>query len=295
MPQSIIPFPMMRPFDLQGHRGARGLYPENTEAGFRAALAHGVATLELDVGMTADGVVVVSHDLRLNEVITRDSRGAWLSGPGPLLRSLSLTELAAYDVGGIQPGTRYAAQFADQRTVGGARIPDLASVLRIDPSVRFNIEMKTDPRFPDWTAPPAVLADAVLAVVEALDVAPRVILESFDWRGPRHVRRTRPAIALAWLTRAETERDAQLWWDGPHPSDFGGSVPRAVAAEGGAIWAPEHIGLSRDLIAEAHALGLQVLVWTVNDPADMVRLVAWGADGLITDRPDLVPPDLMRR
>jgi glycerophosphoryl diester phosphodiesterase len=245
---------------------------------------------EIDVGMTADGVVVVSHDLALNPDIVRDASGAWLTGPGPLLRDLTRAELATYDVGRIRPGTLYAAQFPDQRPHDGARVPALAEVLRIGAASRFTIELKTDPRYPRRTVSPAELADATLVEVDASGTALRVILESFDWRGPRHVRRTRPDIRLAWLTRAETVRDARLWWDGPHPADFGGSVPRAVAAEGGPIWAPEHSGLTQELVAEAHDLGLLVLPWTVNDPAAMVRLLTWGVDGLVTDRPDLAPP-----
>lgn len=280
---------MTRSFDLQGHRGARGLFPENTLEGFRATLALGVRAFELDVGMTADDVVVVSHDFALNPDITRDAGGKWLTGPGPLLRYLTRSELATYDVGRIRPGTLYAYRFPDQQPCDGARIPDLAAVLRIDPAARFTIELKSHPRFPGRTVPPTVLADAVLQEVDAIGAAARVIVESFDWRGPRHVHRVRPDIKLAWLTRAETVRDARLWWGGPHPADFGGSVPRAVAAEGGSVWAPEHLNLSADLVAEAHELGLAVLPWTVNEVADMARLIDWGVDGLISDRPDLFP------
>ena len=131
----------------------------------------------------------------------------------------------------------------------------------------------------------------VRATFDAIDKAGaggHVIVESFDWRGPRLARRLRPALPVAWLTRAETVRNARLWWDGPHPDDFGGSVPRAVAAEAArSTWAPEHEDLTADAVQEAHALGLRVLPWTVNDPARMRTLIAWGVDGFITDRPDL--------
>ena len=274
---------------LQGHRGARGLFPENTMEGFRGALALGVDGLELDVGLTADGAVVVSHDLGLNPDIVRDADGEWLPGPGPALRDLTLAQLVRYDVGRLRPGSAYAAQFPLQRPCDGARIPVLADVLRLLPKARFTVELKSDPRAPNRSASPTVLADAALAVIDAAEAVPRILLESFDWRGPRHLRRTRPDIQLAWLTRPETVRDAHLWWDGPRPQDFGGSVPRAVAAEGGPIWAPEYSGLTIDLLAEAHDLGLMVLPWTVNDPDAMRRLLAWGVDGLITDRPDLAP------
>lgn len=278
---------MRRAFDLQGHRGARGLFPENTLEGFVATLAIGVTAFELDVAITADGIPVVSHDAALNPDLARGPDGAWLEGPGPLIRALCLADLATYDVGRIRPGSAYALQFPHQRPRDGSRIPRLADVLAVDPRVWFNIEMKTYADHPDWTVPPEVMADAVIAVVEQAGVADRVNIESFDWRGPRHVRRTRPDLPLAWLTRPETVRDAAAWWGGPVPGDHGGSVPRAVAAEGGGTWAPHHADLTPAQVEEAHALGLAVLPWTVNDPAEMRRLLHAGVDGLITDRPDV--------
>jgi glycerophosphoryl diester phosphodiesterase len=275
-----------RPFLMVGHRGARGLYPENTLTGFAAALGLGVDAVELDVALTADGVVVVSHDPALNPDITRDAAGAWLSEPGPLIRSMNAAELAAYDVGRLRPGTPYAALFPEQSPRDGERIPRLAEVLRIDNDTKFIIELKTLPTDPGRAAGGVELAEAVVAMADAACVTPRITVEGFDWRGPRHLRRVRPDVRLAWLTRAETERDAALWWDGPQPADFGGSVPRVVAAEGGPVWAPDHSDLTRDQVDEAHALGLDVIPWTVNDPADMARLIGWGVNGIVTDRPD---------
>ena len=277
---------MSRACLLIGHRGARGLFPENTLTGFTQAHALGVDALELDVGLTADGVVVVTHDPALNPDHTRDADGAWLAQSGALIRSLRAAQLAAYDVGRLRPFTAYAARFRRQQPSDGARIPTLAEVLQTLPEVRFIVEMKS---FPDPTrsAPGAEMAEAVVATADAAGAAGRITVESFDWRGPRHLRRIRPELQLAWLTSAETVRDAAAWWDGPRPEDFGGSVPRAVAAEGGPVWAPDHRTLTEALIAEAHALGLQVMPWTVNHPGRMRRLIGWGVDGLVTDRPDL--------
>jgi glycerophosphoryl diester phosphodiesterase len=272
---------------VQGHRGARALFPENTVAGFTRAMALGVDGFELDVGVSADGVVVLSHDLALNPDITRAPEGAWLTEPTPLVHALTFAELAAFDVGRIRPGSATAARFPDQEPIDGARIPTLAAVLAATAEAALTIELKTDPTRPADTVSAAAMADAVMAVVDAAGSAHRVMLESFDWRGPRHLRRTRPDIACALLTEAKTIAAARSWWDGPHRSDFDGSVARAVAAEGVATWAPEHGDLTREDIAVAHDLGLAVLPWTVNDPAAMRRLRDWGADGLITDRPDL--------
>ena len=280
--------PAKRPIDIQGHRGARALFPENTLEGFFAASGLGVSAFELDVAMTADGVVVLSHDPALNPDLTRDASGRWLERCGPTIHTLRHAELDHYDVGRIRPGSRTALLFPDQRPHDGSRIPTLAAVLAALPDARFTIEVKTDPAHPDWTAPPHVLADATVAVVEEAGAASRVIVESFDWRVPRHIRRTRPDITLAWLTRAETVRDAALWWDVPCLGAIPGcTVPTAVAAEGGPVWAPGHSDLTEAQIGEAHALGLLVLPWTVNRSSDMRRLIDWGVDGLISDRPDL--------
>jgi glycerophosphoryl diester phosphodiesterase len=275
---------MMRRIDIQGHRGARALFPENTLEGFVAASALGVEAFELDVGMTADGVVVVSHDPALNPDITRDASGAWLARRGPAIHSLTYAALGQYDVGRIRPGSPTGSRFPDQVPCDGSRVPTLAAVLAALPVARFTIEVKTDPTHPAWTVAPNVLADAALAVVDAAGAAGRVIVESFDWRVQRHVRNIRRDIRLAWLTAENTIRSAALWWDG---ITVRGSVPECVAAEGGSVWAPDYLDLTEAQIAEAHALGLLVLTWTVNRPADMRRLIDWGVDGLISDRPDL--------
>jgi glycerophosphoryl diester phosphodiesterase len=278
---------MTHSIDLQGHRGARGLFPENTMAGFAGALAIGIDTLELDVAMTADGVVVVTHDPALNPDITRTADGVWLTQRGPTIRSLRLEELAVYDVGRIRPGSAYAALYPDQASVDGARIPTLAEVLRIDPVVKFNVELKTFPTEPDLTVDGPTMADAVAAVADAAGATDRITVESFDWRGPRHLHRNRPDIRLAWLTRSAVVSDARAWWDRPHPADHAGSIPRAVAAEGGPVWAPDYLDLAEAIVAEAHTLGLLVMPWTVNRREDMRRLLYWGVDGLVSDRPDL--------
>jgi glycerophosphoryl diester phosphodiesterase len=139
------------------------------------------------------------------------------------------------------------------------------------------------------------MADLVLAVAASCGVTGRLALRSFDWRGLRHARRRCPTIALTFLTDRGTVANAALWWDGPIPGDHGGSVPRAVAAEApGACWAPNHRRLTRAELAQAQALGLRVVPWTVNDPSDLARLIDWGVDGVCTDRPDLARAAMAR-
>ncbi len=278
---------MTRRVELHGHRGARGLWAENTLEGFRRAIALGVDAIEMDVAVTADGVVVVSHDPALNPDLTREVSGTWLTDTGPLIRDLRAEELAAWDVGRLKPGTPYAAHYPAQAACDGARIPTLAAVFALDPGVIFNIETKSFPDHPGWCVDGAAMGLAVVAAADAAGVTDRILVQSFDWRAMHAIRAARPEIALSYLTSRNTVADAALWWDAAGAVSFGGSVPRAIAAVGGKSWGPEYRDLSATLVAAAHALGLKVRPWTVNDPADMRRLLDWGVDGLITDRPDL--------
>src|ERR1043165_5885432 len=113
-------------FDLQGHRGTRGLAPENTLPAFAKALSLGVTTLEMDAAITKDDVVVISHNPALEPDITRGPDGAWLAGRGPPIQDLNYEELGRYDIGRIKPGTKYAADFPEQVPVDGTRFPRLS-------------------------------------------------------------------------------------------------------------------------------------------------------------------------
>ncbi len=261
--------------EIIGHRGARSLFPENTIEGFQAALAAGISSFEIDVGLSADGVLVLSHDAGLNGHLARGPDGAWLGGHGPLIRNLTFAELAQYDVGRLQPGTDYAARYPRQRPIDGARIPTLQAVLALDPAARWTIEIKTYANRPWLTFPAARIAEQVAKVADAAGRAGQVVVQSFDWQGPRHLRRLRPDLAYAWLTTRQT----RAWRGGQ------ARLPGSVAAEGGGTWSPRHDELTRRAVDAAHRIGLRVVPWTVNDPADQLRLAGWGVDGLITDDP----------
>ncbi len=294
-----VTIPSAQAFELQGHRGARGLMPENTLAGFAKALSIGVTTLELDVGVTIDGIVVVSHDKRLNGAIARGADGTWLTGAGTPLNQLSFAEIKTYDIGRLNPDHRYARRFAGQQAVDGATIPSLSEVIRLarragNQRVRFNIETKLNPAEPGITPAPKAFAEAVIAVLEEEDVAGRAIIQSFDWRTLRHVQRIAPGITTAYLSAQRNWLDnIQVGRPGPSPwtsgldaDDFGGSVPRMVKAAGGKIWSPYRRDIDAAKLKEAHVLGLEVVVWTVNDPAEMAAFIDMGVDGIISDYPD---------
>ena len=289
-----------RGFDLQGHRGARGLAPENTLPGFARALEIGVSTLELDVGVTRDGIVVIHHGTRLNPDIARGPDGRWLRAPTPAIHALSFHDLQRYDVGRMRPGSDYSRRFPVQRRMDGVRIPALDSLFELSrhaghPGVRFNIETKISPLAPGDTLPPEAFARAVIGAVRAAGMEDRVTLQSFDWRTLATVQREAPEIGTAhlsaqreWLDNISVGQAAgSPWTAGVQHADHG-SVPRMVKAAGGRVWSPYFGDLRRDLLAEAKSLGLKIVAWTVNDRADMERLIEWNVDGIITDYPNLL-------
>ncbi len=292
-------------FDLQGHRGARGLAPENTLVSFARALTIGVTTLELDCGLTRDGVVVVSHNRALDPAITRGPDGQWLSD-APLIHALDFAALARFDVGRIRPGTDYARRFPAQQGTDGARIPRLAEVFELarragNRAVRFNIETKIDPTRPAETAGPEAFARSLIAVVREHGVAARTTIQSFDWRPLKIVQAEAPEIATVYLTVQQAGEDniragadGSPWTAGMRYRDHG-SVPGMVKAAGGKVWSPHYGELTPALLAEAQGLGLKVIPWTVNDPAAMAGLIDLGVDGIISDYPDRLREALRER
>lgn len=286
----------MRKIEIQGHRGARGLWPENTAEGFRRTAALGVDSIETDVAVTADGVAVLNHDPRLHPDMAR-LHETWLGTPpaegegdmeddvpGPAIAGMTLAELRRYDIGRLRPGSALAARFPRLVAIDGQGVPTLAEGLKASAPVVLDVEIKTFPDGAHATASPERMVDLVVADAVAAGALKRLVVRSFDWRALRHLRLHYPAVPCAVLTRPATCN--ATWWDGIEPA---GSTPAAVAgvAGAGATWAPEWQSIGEADVAAAHALGLRVVPWTVNDPAVMRRLLGWGCDGLCTDEPDV--------
>lgn len=286
-------------FDLQGHRGARGLMPENTLPAFAKALSLGVTTLELDLAMTSGGQIVVTHDPRLNGDIAQGPDGVYVGADAPLIRDLTLAQIQTYDVGTLRPGSGYANSYKEQQAVPGTRIPSLADIVALaekagGADIRYNIEVKVDPTRPALTAERADFTEAAVKEIERLGIAERTTLQSFDWAVLMQAQQIAPGLQTAYLTigRGRIDNlqrgqpDASPWLGGLDIDTFGGSAPKAVAEAGGKIWSPFFRDLTDEELKAARDLGLTVIPWTVNEPADMAALIERGVDGIITDYPD---------
>jgi glycerophosphoryl diester phosphodiesterase len=294
-------------FDLQAHRGLRGLLPENSIPGFARALEIGVSTLETDVAITRDRVPVLLHDPALNPDTTRGPDGQYLTARGPLVVSLSAAELARYDVGRLKPDTAYARQFGQQVPLDGTRIPRLAELFALvrrsgNDQVQLALETKINPNAPDDTVGPEEFARVLLKAVKVAGLEGRTSIQSFDWRTLQVVQREAPGIPTVYLSIQQRNFDniaagvpeGSKWTAGIQFKDRG-SVPRMVKAAGGHTWSAYWRDLTPELVREAQGLGLKVLAWTVNDVPTMRQLMDMGVNGIITDRADLLRAEMQAR
>ena len=245
-------------FDLQAHRGARALTPENSLPSFAQSLGIGVTTLELDIAITKDGVLVVTHDRALNPDITRGPDGRFIDAPGSAVSSLSFAEVARFDVGRIKPGTNYARQFPDQKALDGTRIPRLVDLFELvkksgNDKVRFAIETKLSPLAPQDTLAPEAFARAVIAAIREAGLASRSSVLSFDWRTLQVIQREAPEIPTVYLTIqrgngdniGDGKAEPSAWTAGLRYSDYG-SVPKMIKAAGGHTWSAFHLDLTAE-------------------------------------------------
>lgn len=245
---------------VHGHRGARGLRPENTLPAFEYAIAAGVDALELDMAVTKDNQIVISHDPLLHPPVC--------SGPKPeiAIHQLTLAQVRYWDCGKIQNPA-----FPRQQTIAGTRMPTLDEVFDLAPKGKFlfNIETKIFADRPELTPPPEEFVRLVLERVRAHHLESRVILQSFDFRTLHAMKHAAPEIKLSAL------------YEGA-PTDF-----VEIAKESDAtIISPDYHLVTPEQVRAAHAAGLGVLPWTPNKPEDWDRLIAAGVNGIITDYPD---------
>ena len=273
-----------RGFDLQGHRGAKGLVVENTLESFTAAYAAGVSGVELDVRLSADGEVVVWHDAVL---LPHKARSTTPGLVGSRVADLTLAELRSVDV-----GSQTLEAFPGQRPSPGAHIPTLAEVLalaRDHPSdVWWTVELKVDPTDPAEVASRPLLVQKVLACLHEAGLDDRSFVHSFDWAVLELSRDLAPAVARSALVESGvTWVPGSPWTGSVRVGETHIDVCAGAAAVGAHVVSPEHVLVDEAFVARARELGLGVLPWTVNDVGTMRALAEAGVDGLVTDYPDL--------
>ena len=314
-------------FDLQAHRGGIALVVENTLPAFANALELGVSTLELDVQITEDGRAVVTHDRRVSASKCLDTRPVVAGDPefpyvGKYVNTLTLAQVRSLDC-----GSQRIAAYPEQELAPGIRMPLLTEVFALVDRYRarqtmLNVETKVEAGAPSETAPREQFVQVVAREVRAARLTRQVTIQSFDWGTLMRMQQVAPELPVVALTNGQQflqagRPGASPWLGGIDIDDFtdGGArslqaaLVAAVASFGADAISPVHGDpqngsvtdpgyrpfTTRELVDIAHAEGLPVIPWTVNDRATMEHLVDLGVDGLITDRPDLLRKVLAER
>ncbi|GLW64861.1 putative glycerophosphoryl diester phosphodiesterase precursor [Actinomadura rubrobrunea] len=282
--------------ELHGHRGARGLRPENTLAGFKYALELGVDAIEFDVGITADGVVVLNHDQALSPVTLADTAPVRPGDPlfpyvGKAVRDLTLEQVKTLEAGVRRPSDDDDPFVLTQLPLPGTALPTLAETCALlsGCGVVLAVELKTDPGWSD--ADVERFTAAVAEVLDEFGLTGRSRLLAFDWRVLTAAQRHAPAAGRVGLVEPRTLVPGSPWLAGEPPDDPAGSALKI----GATALSPERRLATPELVDQAQTLALPVVVWTVNEPEEMSRFVDYGVDAIVTDYPDRLRAVLARR
>jgi glycerophosphoryl diester phosphodiesterase len=297
-------------FDLQAHRGGLGLVVESTLASFANALEVGVSTLELDVQITKDGEAAVTHDRRISSAKCLDTGPAFPGDPQYPYVGKYIVDLTLAQVRTLDCGSQTLPQYPGQQPSPGARMPLLSEVFDLVDRYRaygvtLNIETKVEAAAPHETAPREQFVQVVAGEVRQARMLGQVTIQSFDWGALMRMRQVEPRLPIIALTNGQPflqvgQPGASPWLGGIDIDDFDGSLVAAARSFGADAISPVHgdpqngqVGdpdyvpyVTEELVDEAHAAGMLVIPWTIDDPATMHKLIDDGVDGIITNYPD---------
>lgn len=276
----MIQAPMLPVFDKQGHRGCRGLMPENTIAAMLKAIDLGVTTLEMDITFTKDGEAILSHEPFYNHNITTLPGGGFIREDEEKkynIYKMNYGETLQYDVG-LKPHPQFPQQVKMAATKPRLKdvITEVESYIKdkkLNP-VFYNIETKTKPVTDNKFHPaPKLFVDMLMKIIIEQRISQKVIIQSFDFRTLQIIHRDYPQMKTAALIEDYDKRslDAQL-------KDLGFTPT---------IYSPAHSLVNESVISQCHSRQIKIIPWTVNDLVQINKLKMMGVDGIITDYPNL--------
>lgn len=294
-------------FDFEAHRGGRDARPENTLYSYAYAIEMGATSIECDMQLTADGRIVMSHNPILNGEITRGADGKYLTAADKFdMRTMTVEEIKKFNVASVNPATEYyglhgATQVVPER----AEVPTLEELLQLikdsGSDIYLNIETKSypDPEDPNSVnnADPKNFVETFNSIVQKYNMEDRVLLQSFDWQTLVEMKKVNPNIATSalWSQQPTWGRDGEYlrpyekekspYLAGMHIDKYKGHAVWAAHAINADVVSPYYMEVSKEMVEDAHALGMKVVPWTVNDVTDMEMLYAMGVDGMISDKP----------
>lgn len=281
---------------IYGHRGARGEYPENTIEGFKHTFSLQIKAIEFDVLISKDNVPTIYHNFTLNKDLTKDGNNNWLPTDDIKIYEKTFEEIKTYNVGGIDSNSKYGKTFSKQKTIETARIPSLKDLLELVKSsgkdIFLNLEIKSSPYKQDLIPNPSEMVKLILKDINDYSLVDQTLISSFDWRILKEVKKQNSNILRGYLSlqqgQSKTIFEDSLWVDGKFSSLELFELPKVIKSLDGHVWCPFYRDVTKENVQQAHDLGLAVNAWTVNDEEDILRMIDYSIDGIITDYPEKV-------
>ena len=282
---------------IYGHRGARGDLPENTLESFKYLFENNINAYETDILISKDLIPVITHDFRLEPSFTKDSEGNWIEDENIKIFDLTYEELLKFDVGSINKLSRYGRRFVNQKPLENQRIPKLSELLDLSSknkseNLLINLEIKSTPDEENLTPAPEDTVKLVVNEIKKSNLKDKIIVSSFDWRTLTEIKNQYPEISRAYLTYQQvrgmkikkTIYNRSPWMSFlPFYEDH--ELPKIIKSQGGKAWHPYRKDITKKLVDISHQEDLPVNVWTVNEEYEMLKMIEYGVDGIMTDYP----------
>ena len=282
---------------IYGHRGARGDLPENTLESFKYLFKNNINAYETDILISKDLIPVITHDFRLDPSFTKDNEGNWITDENIIIFDLSYDELLKFDVGALNKLSRYGRRFVNQKTLENQKIPKLSELLELSSknkseNLLINLEIKSTPDEENLTPTPEEMVKLVMQEVNKSNLQNKIIISSFDWRTLTEIKNLYPEISRAYLSfqqQAGIKIKNTIYnrspWMSYLPFFEKYELPKIIKSQGGKAWHPYHKDITKKLVEISHQEDLPVNVWTVNEEYDMLKMIEYSVDGIMTDYP----------
>jgi len=283
-----------------GHRGARGEIAENSIEGFKHTFALGIKAIEFDVVISKDKIPVLYHYFHLISDLVKDESGNWLKNSELKVFDKSYEELSKYNIGSFDPESKHGKRFKEQKLLKNAKIPKLSELLELasrkeNKDVFLNLEIKSTPFKMGLTPIPSDTVSLILKDIDTYKLEDRIIISSFDWRILYELKKQNPSILRGFITLQQdlsiTKKNIyenSPWMVKNYSLDQLFLLPNIIKSLEGHVWSAFYRDVTKQNVELAHKHGLATCVWTVNREQDIIRMIEYGVDGIITDYPKKV-------
>ena len=285
---------------IYGHRGARGDMVENSISGLKYAFDLGIRAVEFDVVISKDNIPVLFHDYRLNPDLVKDSSGNWITDKKMKLRDLTYEEISKYTIESVKPDTKYAKRFKNQQSAKGEKIPKLTEFFQLVTEDKYkdaflNLEIKSTLTQENVTPNPEKTVSLILKDIKEFNLEDRTLITSYDWRILYELKKQNPNVLRGFITLQQdlptTKKNVyenSPWMVKKYPMEELFLLPNIIKSLEGHVWSVFYRDVTKQNVELAHKHGLATCVWTVNREKDIIRMIEYGVDGIITDYPKKV-------